>query len=201
MLKKINRKDCIAQYPKFPRSDNFKEDFYFPTIVHGYIFTIQSKSAKTHLKNLSVGITKLMKGLEIDALIFLGDTEKPWLYQQNNYSPANQAYEFLVNKKVGKKFNGGFQIDLNELPLFTSHLSWLARCNAAFPIVHFSDKEQNFIGSICQHGNLHFYSLNEMSDGRLNDIIGKTRFKLLKGQECSDQFSKRAGIKGRETIV
>ena len=36
-------------------------------------------------------------------LIFLGDTNKPWLSQQNDYKPANDAYVFLTENGIGKQ--------------------------------------------------------------------------------------------------
>ena len=201
MFKKINRKDCLDQYPKFPQSDNLNEKFFFPKEHQGYILMLSSKSIKSHAKNLATETVNLIEHLGIESLIFLGDTETPWLYQQNDYTPVKSALQYLSEKRVGRKFNGGFEIDINELRLFITHLFWLVRCNATFPIVHFMDKDQHFIGSICKYGNIHFFSLYKKDNDLLKEALKKSHFTILQEEKCSDQFSKTGRLKGRQTIL
>jgi len=200
MPKKINRKDCLTKYPKFPQSDHLNEDYFFPKVYRGYILMLSSKSTKGHVKSIAKEISNLIQYLRAGSLVFLGDTETPWLYQQNDYKPAMSAFQYLSEKKVGRKFNGGFEIAVDELPIFIAHLFWLVRCNAALPIIHFLDKDQDFIGSICQYGNIHFFTLNKRSDARLQDALIKSPFTILQEEKCYDQFSKTGRIKGREAV-
>ena len=201
MFKKINRKGCLAKYPKFPQSDHLNEDYFFPKVHRGYILKLSSKSIKGHAKNLAKEIGNLILGLGADSWVFLGDTEIPWLYQQNDYTPAKSAFQYLSEKKVGRKFNGGFEIAVDELPIFIAHLFWLVRCNAALPIIHFMDKNQDFIGSICQYGNIHFFTLKKRSDHRLQNTLIKSPFAILQEEKCYDQFSKTGRIKERQTVL
>jgi hypothetical protein len=200
MFKKINRKDCLDKYPKLPQSDNLSEDFSFPKFFRAYILMLSSKSIKAHAKNLATEILNLIEHLSVDSLVFLGDAETPWLYQENDYQPVKSALEYLSEKKVGRKFIGGFEIGITELRQFITHLFWLVRCNASFPIVHFTNKDQQFIGSICKYGNIHLFTLNKKDDGLLQEALKKSHLTILHGEKCSDQFSKTGRLEGRQTI-
>jgi hypothetical protein len=200
MFKKVNRKVCLSRYPKFPQSDNQEEVFFFPKFYRRYILILSSKSPKGDAKGLAAEMVNLSKHLGITSLIFLGDTETPWLHQQNDYPRAKLATKYLSKKKVGRKFNGGFAIGAVELLQFIPHLFWLVRCNAALPIVHFMDKDQNFIGSICKYGNLHFFTLNKKFDNLLKEALKKSHFSISEDLKCSDQFSTTGRIKGRQAI-
>ncbi|MHA4808402.1 hypothetical protein ACX0G9_09850 [Flavitalea flava] len=177
MFKKIARKACLAQYPKFPWTDHRHDNYFFPKARCGYILMLSSNSINRHAKNLATETVNLVQLLGVESLIFLGDTKTPWLYQQNDYKPANLALVYLFEKKVGSKFNGGFEISIDELAKFLTHLFWLVRCNATLPTVHFMNKKQDFLGSICKNGNIHFFALNKKCDSRLNDVLGQTSFK------------------------
>ncbi|WP_153799476.1 hypothetical protein [Foetidibacter luteolus] len=205
MLIKINRQDCLKNYPSFPlRSYNYdkdEEEFYYPEVFKSYILTLTSKSFKGHIKQLATGLLKLTKQLGYDRLIFLGDTELPWLNQDNNYKPAKEAQQYLVDNKIGKRFNGALQIESSGLQVFVKHLSWLTRCNAGLPYFHFTDKEQNIIGNICKYGNLHLDTLNEKTDTLVKAFVDASKFLILEDNNCFNQFGKANAIGGRRIIV
>jgi hypothetical protein len=165
MLIKIKRQDCLDRYQTFPwRSYNSQKDeevFFYPKVYKSCILTLPSKSFKGHAKALGTEVTKLAEALHTDTLLFLGDTETPWLYQDNDYKPVKEAQAYLIASKVGKRFNGALQVNTAELPTFIKHLAWLTRCNAALPCFYFIDERQTIVGSICQYGNLHLDTLNE----------------------------------------
>ena len=204
MLTKINRQNCLNSYPKFPlrKYDPIQDDetFFYPRVFASYILTLESKSFKGHIKTLGLELSRLAKEMKADTLIFLGDTDTSWLYQENDFKPAKEAFQFLVDNKVGKKFNGALQTDIATLPIFIKHLSWLTRCNAALPYIYFSDPGQNFIGNICKYGNLHFSTLHAKSDNALKDFILKSKFKFLH-DPCYNQFGKTSAISGRRSVV
>ena len=205
MLIKINRQDCLNEYPCFPlRSydDNKDEEqFYYPKIFKSYILTLTSKSFKGHITQLGTELCKLTKQLGYDNLIFLGDTELAWLHQNNDYKPAKEAQQYLADNKIGKRFNGALLVYNSELVTFVKHLSWLTRCNASLPYFHFIDKGQNFIGNICKYGNLHIDTLNEITDRLLKTFVDKSDFKYLDGNNCYNQFGKTSAIAGRHIIM
>ncbi len=146
MLYKITRQDCIDQYQTFPlRSYDYEKDeeeYIYPPVFKSYILTLSTKSFKGHVKALGIELKKLTKALHADTLIFLGDTETPWLYQENDYKHVKEAQQYLSEKTIGKRFNGALQVDTAELPTFTRHLAWLVRCNAALPYFHSRTKNK-----------------------------------------------------------
>jgi hypothetical protein len=146
-------------------------------------------------------LTQLVKALHIDHLIFLGDTDTPWLYQQSDYKPVKEALDFLKIHKVGKRFNGALQVNIETLPLFIKHLSWLSRCNAALPYFYFTDAEQNIIGTICKYGNVHLDIVNRKTNKAVKDAIVASKFNYLTDKICDEQFSKSGAIKGRQITI
>ena len=205
MLIKINRQDCINKYPMLPlREYNYKEqdyDFYYPKVFANYILTLNSKSYKRHMKLLGQELANLVTNLGDDKLIFLGDEKTPWLYRNHYYKPAKEGLQYLVDNKIGKRFNGALQVDLDELPIFINHLAWFVRSNAVLPYVHFIDLKQNIIGNICQYGNLHFSTVNKEIDSHFKKIMTKSKFEYLADGNCYNKFSKSGTIKGRQIIL
>jgi hypothetical protein len=205
MLTKIKRQDCLEKYQTFPlRSydyDKDEEEFFYPDIFKSYILTLPSKTFKGHVKALGIELTKLTEPLHADTLIFLGDTDTPWLHQDNDYKPVREAQQYLVDKKIGKRFNGALQLDTTELPTFTQHLAWLIRCNAALPYFHFTDQQQNIIGSICKYGNLHLDTLSKQADTIFKSFVDISKFEYGDKNSCYNWFGKTTAISGRQTIV
>jgi hypothetical protein len=205
MLTKINRQECIKNYPTFPLRDyDYSKDeevFSYPNVFKSYVFTLRSKTFKGHIKQLGIQLSKLIESFQFEALIFLGDTELSWLNQNNEYKPAKEAQEYLQAHKIGKRFNGGLKIGRGELPSFVKHLGWLTRCNASLPYFHFVDADQNILGHICKYGNLHIDTLNLSADKQLTASIKKTNFKYLDSSNCYNQFGKTSRIPGRRIIV
>lgn len=205
MLTKIRRQDCLDQYQTFPLRgydyENDEETFFYPKVFKSYILTLPSKSFKGHVKALGIEVTKFAKALKADTLIFLGDTEIPWLYQNNDYKPAIEAQEYLIGKKIGKRFNGALQADTSEVATFIKHLSWLTRCNGSLPYFHFIDKGQNIIGSICKYGNLHLDPLNEQTDKILKQFMDSSRLEYGDKDSCYNWFGRTSAISGRQIVV
>jgi hypothetical protein len=205
MLIKIDREECLNKYPAFPqRSYNYEQDevvYFNPEVHQSFILTFASGSFDEHSKKLGTELCKLTNKLGYDGLIFFGDTEVAWLHQDNDYKPAKEAQQYLIGNRIGKQFNGAIQVDNSELLTFIKHLCWLTRCNASLPYIYFSDKEQNFIGSICQHGNVHIDTLNEDADRFLKLFIDNSGFKYLDGNNCYNQFEETGAIPGRRIIL
>jgi hypothetical protein len=138
--------------------------------------------------------------MQFDWLVFLGDGTTAWLYQQNDYPAAVKARQYLVENKTGARFNGAFKVSVEQLPEFARHLFWLTRCNASLPWIHFSDGQQQVLGSICQYGNLHFNTRSEAADTLFKRALAKSSFiPLGEGAQCGESFSKKGAIKGRQT--
>ena len=205
MLIKINRQDCLKKYPSFPvRSYNHEKDeeaFFYPKVFKSYILTLTSKTFKGHIRQLGTELLKLINQLGYDKIIFMGDTELAWLHQDNEYKPVKEAQQYLIDNKIGKLFNGALQVENSELVSFVKHLSWLTRCNASLPYIHFTDKGQNIIGNICKYGNLHLDTLNEGADKLIRAFVDESKFIYLDSKTCFNQFGKASAIAGRRINV
>ena len=203
MLTKIKRQGCLDNYQTFPlRSyDKDEEKLFYPKVFKSYILTLPSKSFKGHVNALGIELNKLTKALQAHTLIFLGDTEIPWLYQFNDYKPVKEAQEYLTANKISKRFDGALQVDTSELPTFTKHLAWLIRCNAALPYFYFIDEGQNIVGSICKYGNLHLDTLKEQVDKSLKTFLDSSKFEYGDKNSCYNWFSKASAISGRRTVI
>jgi hypothetical protein len=201
MITKIKRQEAFTKYPNFPWYNYRTDDFFFPKSYRNIVLTIKSKSAKGHAANLSAALTKLSRDIGFDSLVFLGDSKTAWLYQDNEYQPVKDATLYLLDNKVGKKFNGALEVSIDSLKEFFKHLFWLRRCNAALPIFYFMDKEQNIVGNICKHGNIHIHFLNEEISDLFERLMPEGKFEYFNGSYCYDNFSKSGAIKGRRIVV
>ncbi|MBS4063692.1 MAG: hypothetical protein KGZ74_03990 [Chitinophagaceae bacterium] len=110
MLTKINRQEAIHKFPAFPlRHYNSKEEediYNYPKVFANYILTISSKSYKGHIKILGEQILFLTHSLGYDNLILLGDSDIPWLKRSDTQNNYQNALQYLVGNKIGKRFNG-----------------------------------------------------------------------------------------------
>jgi len=205
MITKINRQIALNKYPAFPTRGydmvNDEDIFHYPKVHSTIILTLNSKSFRGHINTLATEIINFVKQLDSQYLVFLGDTKTAWLSQKNEYRPANEARQFLVDNNVGQRFNGALQVDGDTLKAFIKHLAWLIRSNAALPYIYFTDKGQNIICTICQYGNLHVSSLNDKTSLLIKRILTTSKLKLLKGATCSNQFGSTSKIIGRQSVV
>jgi hypothetical protein len=184
MLIKIKRQDCLDKYLKFPLSEyNSKSDeevFSYPKIFALYWLKLEPKSAKGLTKLLATELTRLLKDLSIVELIFLAERKRPWItklsLERSDYKPVKDAVKYFMDNKIGRRFNGGIQIDSKELNVFFQHFYCLTRCDASFPSIHFMDKGQNIIGLIHYSGEVKFMTLNMKADKLFLDAIIKSKF-------------------------
>lgn len=157
--------------------------------------TLPSKSYRGHQKLLGTQICLLTNQLGHDNLIFLGDINIAWLRRLNTYKTFQKGLQYLVDHKIGKRFNGALQVNIDELPTFIKHLSWLVRTNGIVQYVHFTDPGQNILGKICQYGNLHISTKTKKVDKHFKDIVTKSQFTYLTGTNCINKFSEQNIIK------
>jgi hypothetical protein len=201
MLKKIGRQRCLDKYPSFPqvRYDKQKEEYVhsFPETFGGCILTVSSKSFRGHLSLIGKGFVSLLRQMEIDRLIFLGDSDLPWIAHKNTHPPVKAAHDFLSQNGVGEKFNGAIMVGLNSLPAFIRIVGWLTRGNA-FSQFYSMDEKQTFFASICKYGNIHMDTLNKNIEDSLGPMISNTSLEILVDGHCHDSFSKTGRIPGRK---
>ena len=200
MLTKVKRKDCLEKYSCFPTANNYRNVFFHPEVAHRYVVTVGSKTIRGHRTVLINEIILFLKAQGSSKLVFLGDTTMPWLKQANDYRPAKEALQFLKDNKIGKTFNGGIEVGVDAVPVFLKHLYWISRCNAAFPLVHFIDQHQKFLGHICQYGFFHLDIIDD-EDERIAAFMSRSHFLSIGKERCYNQFSVTSAIKRRQTIA
>ena len=185
MLTKIKRQDCLEKFPKFPLREYDKskdeEVFSYPKIHSLYWLKLESKSSRTFAKMLATEITSIFEKLNIDKLVFLGDTKYPWISklsaERTDYSPLTNALTYLTENKIGRRFNGAIEVDISETLIFIQHFYTMTMCDASFAYFHFMDKGQNLIGYIHYSGELRIDTLNKKIDTEFLKVIGTTKFK------------------------
>ena len=184
MLTKIKRQDCLDKFPKFPQREYDKskdeEVFSYPKIHSLYWLKLESKSLRGFTKILATEITSLFKKLNIDKLIFLGDSKYPWISkftaERTDYNPLTIALTYFTENKIGRRFNGAIEVDSSELFVFIQHFYIMTRCDASFAYFHFMDKGQNLIGYIHYSGELRIDILNKKTNNFFLNTIRTTKF-------------------------
>ncbi|MCD6010757.1 MAG: hypothetical protein K0Q79_619 [Flavipsychrobacter sp.] len=201
MIKKMSRKKALEDFPKFPTSNFVTNEYYYPKSFKDHTLTLEAKSVKSHIRQLSNEIIKFAEKCDVKDLIFIGDSSIPWRKFVNDYKPAKEADVFLESNSIGRRFNGAILVEEKDLNAFIKNLFWLTRCNSAFPTIYFSDKEQNFLGNICKYGNLHLSILNKKTDSAFKVFLKTSSFTILAGTMCFEQFSETGAIKGRKLNI
>ena len=119
----------------------------------------------------------------------------PWLGQQNDYKPVKKAMDYLKGIGTTDDFAGGFKANGTDLEKLSDNLFWIFRCNASLAYCFFSGIEKDFVGSICQYGNIHFhfYSETEMIQTKNAALdLG-----MIEIEKCFENFSETGRIEGR----
>lgn len=131
----------------------------------------------------------------------MGDSTTPWVFRHSDYKPAKEAVDYLIENKLTQTFNGGLLIGNNEMAIFIKHLFWLVRTSIVFAYVYGIDAGQNILVNICQHGIVHFYTLNKKTDGLFNRYLPLSGFQLRQGNNCYSSWQNKPAIKGRSLAV
>lgn len=201
MLTTLSRATCRKHYPSLPTSKYRQSVLTYPKIYGQYVFTLPSKSAQGHAKNIAIALQKLMVKMGYDKLVFMGDANTPWLYRTSDYKPAKAAVEYLASFNLSKTFDGGLVVNVDELYPFITHLFWLVRTNTVLPYVYGINEGQNILVNICQYGSLHIDALDKAADDLLQANIALAGLKEREGNTCLEPWGKRGKIIERQLTV
>ena len=203
MLSKIDRLSCFQRYPKFPWSKYHGNKYFFPPVYGQYTITLNSKTVKSHAKNIGSALQLLVEQMKFDALMFIGDSTLPWLYRANDfdYKPVADAFEYLKNNGISKTFNGGVVLTVTGIAEFTKHLFWLTRTNGIVQYVYAMDENQQILLRVCQHGSIHFYTLDDATDKLFNEKLPASGLHLLDSVTCYEAFGKHGQIAHRTIVL
>jgi hypothetical protein len=181
MVTPILRQQCLELYSKLPVSDGMEEQYYFPEVSGKHILV---SDFKVDEDKLCLDVVNWVELMGLETLIFLGETEMPWLSQENEVKQARSAFEYFKVQGIDTRFNGGFLVDAKDLLEFVKHLFALTKLNAAFPLIYFTDKNQCLIGNLCRYGHLHIFTLTETIDNGLLGVLKQSQFKLTEDVQC-----------------
>jgi len=185
MLLKIEREVCLAKYRSFPLCpydpNTDEEVYYYPKTISGGWYDLNAKNRKEYPKILKTEFTKLIGECGFESVIFFGDKTTPWITKlsakRTDYASIVKAVKYFEKNQLGKKFNGGVQVGITDLPEFIKHFYCLTRSDASFHGFYFSDSAQNLLGFIHYGGEVLFQTLNPEFDSRFTKSITKTAFK------------------------
>jgi hypothetical protein len=188
MLKKISREDCLKKYPLFPLwhydEDRDEEDFFYPDIISGQWIELSTKNDEDLTIKLAKELTSLFKSLGIEYLVFLGDTEQPWLstmaLERKEYMPLVEAVGYFMHHQFDAGFNGGTLVSIDNLEVFLIHFYTLVRCDASLPYFHFIDNSQQILGTIHYSGQIRIDRFHEQANQLLEKHISNTPFNPVK---------------------
>jgi hypothetical protein len=181
---KIERKNCLAEFPVFPLRDydeiNDEESFYYPKVISGIWLKLETSNDDELTSILAKEIATLFLRIGIDKLIFLGDTEQSWIsklaLEKSDYRAFIDAVIYFKLIGADTSFNGAFSVPKAELLLFLIHFYTLVRCDASLPYFHFIDGKTQYLGTLHYSGQIRVDSFSEEAEKRLVDSISHSQF-------------------------
>ena len=165
------------------------------------IYNVRKRDAFVYSVKLGEVIDKLSKFIQSD-FCFMLEIKYPWLSQENNYTPVKKALDYLGSLGINDGYVGAIMANGDDLQELTTNLFWIIRCNAALPNCWFSDRNNEFVGDLCMHGNFHFHIYNKELKSRIQDFSKKNNLKRI--YSCQEEFeddNEFGGINGRETMI
>ena len=192
-IDEINTKE-INEFLSLNDKIEVKEIEYFGELK----YNLQFNDILVYSIALGKTLEKLSQELNSD-LIFILDYSVPWLHQKNDYKPVARALDYLKEMGVSEDFVGGFKCNGDELAEFVSNLFWIIRCNASLPYCWFSTQNHEFVGDLCQHGNIHFHAYSEKIREKIQTFA--TKYSLVEIDDCFEAFFDGGGIQGRQIII
>jgi hypothetical protein len=179
-VEKISRSICLIKYRKLPLCEYEKVSdeyiYYYPKVKSIYWLKLENDS----VKNISKEITNLIRKLNIEILIFLGEMDKPWISKSTasriDYKPLVETIEYFKSNKIEKKFNGGVKVQIEELEKFIFYFYTITKCDGGFFDFNFIDENQNFVFYIHYSGEIKIFTLNGKSNKHFLNIVAGTKF-------------------------
>ncbi|QOW09571.1 hypothetical protein Q73A0000_03925 [Kaistella flava (ex Peng et al. 2021)] len=179
-IKKIKRDICLIKYRKLPlieyEKDTDSEVYYFPNYKSQYWIKLEKSSSKT----ITAETIKILKLLDFKKFIFLNGKNKSWISKETqnrkDYKPLIKTLQYFKSLKIDSKFNGGIQIEIDELDKFLPNFYEITSCDSGFFDYHFTDINQNIIFYIHYSGEIQILPLNKKYNIKLLEAIKQTKF-------------------------
>lgn len=192
MATKVKRDIALIRFRKLPLleyDDKIDtEVFYYPK---SYLFH-WIKLEKSTKKGLTNEFKRLVQLLDIDTLIILGQSNKPWISkftrERRDCKALTKTIKYFKSLKIGKKFNGAVIIQTEEIDVFISNFYTLTRCDSGFSDFYITDVGENLLFYIHYSGEIKILTLRKEIEQRLRRSLVETKFvdALRKGTDRID---------------
>ncbi len=154
------------------------------------------KNTNDYLQDIAKSLGDLTEIYRSD-LFIIGDWNTPWLFQENDYPPVKKALNYLKSN-IEKSFDGGFELNSNDLNEFIPHLFWLIRCNMSMPEFMMSYKNSKTVFSIYKHGNLNLEFYDNLEKEFLLTFFNQRNFKIVEDYFAPIKFD---SFEGRQLVT
>jgi hypothetical protein len=187
MIKKISREECLKNYPVFPLrhydETTDEEEFFYPQVISGQWMELGIKDRSELTLKLAKALTGLLRLLNIDQLIFLGDTDQNWISRlagrRKDYLPFTEAVIYFIEHQINTSFNGGVIVSIDDLEEFLNHFYTLTSCDASLPYFYFIDNNVQILGTIHYSGQIRIHRFSEQAEKLFNKMITDTDFRFV----------------------
>jgi hypothetical protein len=177
MINKISREDCLKQYPVFPLRfyDELTDDetYFYPEVISRPWMHLGIENKEERTEAISQVLTALFRSLNVESLIFLGDTEQTWIsklaLKRKDHQPLINAVAYFIANGADQKFNGGLQVSIDQIQEFLIHFCILTSCDGSLPYFNFIDKSVQVLGLIHYSGDMRIEAFN----GQANNLLGE----------------------------
>jgi len=143
-------------------------------------------------------LSRLFELLGSKEIYVVADGKTPYLGQDNEFAPVLKAQQHLIELGISKNYFGGLSVSLSKIDAVFSNLFWVVRCNASAPYIFFAAKNSKIVGALCKYGNIHFEIYGKSSAQKLIAAVAKSKFSFVQDGICTESFSGRGAILGRE---
>lgn len=182
----LSRDICLIKYRKLPLFEfdaSNDEDIHFcPENFGLYWIKIEEFEAEqeSSVVNLIKEIVSLLKKLNIEKMIFLSESNKPWISKFTNsrkdYKPLTEAISYFRSINIDKLFNGAVQVEIADMITFLNHFYIITSADGGFHDFNFIDDNQNYLFYFHYSGDLRVIVLNEAANQKFLETIKETAF-------------------------
>jgi hypothetical protein len=180
MIETISRDICIIKYRNLALTEyeEVTDELisHFPE-THAFYWLKLSKACEDSLPNQ---ISLILKHLNIERLVFLGEMNKPWISKltasRKDFKPLVKAVTYFKSHGIEEEFNGGVIVDDESIEELLGHFQTITTCDGGFSDFNFIDENQNYWFYIHYSGELRVLMLNENADADFLKSIKQTHF-------------------------
>lgn len=203
-MQKLKRQAVYGHFPGFPSyvydEANDLDLISFPdTVRYDTLEVCDAVSASDRLARMAAAVRILAGVLSVEGFVFMGESARAWRKQRSLYPPAKRALEFLAAHRIGATFDGGIRLDALEIEEWLPRLMQIIICSASLPVIYFIDAKAQLLGTTCQYGNLHLYTLHGACTPLIDAFILQSRLRPVGKEGCRDHGDTL--LEGRELIT